>query len=508
MGAVEADSPSHDPNIGHGHSLGPEQDLGVQVWRRHISPGLVSHMQASRIWRQATEIGQVPLVKHITDRLGTGNSDFRTWDSVPFVIGRRTTRIQARTIPEANSSTVNPDIQPQPEVPATLSSDSQAPLKRQVRGVSTDAVLLLHASQPVTSSGDLSSPSGARILSDSAQGALAPDLPGEDRNEISAGADKDHEESATIRKTQDIHSPTGQDILLLKRQSQATACSPPSLVLQPPILRRSSKGNAQTVSSEPDIGDQSVKRMTDQVWNASLEHGPSFPHLQHAGRKDHGSDVSNVSTGDARQNQEPMLRQAQSQGSSWGHSVATADSPTPVLKVQRIINRDAHVEASTDLPSNHAHSHKVPSALGDTLRDSLKTHDSFSARTASGPSPALPHVQATGRSLSGSQSPAVIWRSPIPGMSTDARSLDGVSGYRTALGSTDRASLPFLARQVANPVSSQFPRPDTSSMHELSAMTESRKASPSANLGELAEQVSRFLTRQLVVERERRGVSP
>lgn len=66
--------------------------------------------------------------------------------------------------------------------------------------------------------------------------------------------------------------------------------------------------------------------------------------------------------------------------------------------------------------------------------------------------------------------------------------------------------MPFIARQAMNPAGLHVPHPGMPSMDELPALAGSREASTSVNHAEIAEQVSRLLTRQLAVERERRGV--
>lgn len=114
METVGTDHAHHGLSVGDGQRPRVEPDLGLGVWRRHINPGLIPHTQSSRIWRQASQVGQVPLMRHITERLGTGNGSVsRTWDSLPFVMVRRMPIVQARTIPAIDSTAAHKG---QPEV--------------------------------------------------------------------------------------------------------------------------------------------------------------------------------------------------------------------------------------------------------------------------------------------------------------------------------------------------------------------------------------------------------
>lgn len=125
----------------------------------------------------------------------------------------------------------------------------------------------------------------------------------------------------------------------------------------------------------------------------------------------------------------------------------------------------------------------------------------------SGPASSVPLVHATDRPLPHLDSPAILWRSPIPGITKDTRSIEADNGNQALSGSINHASSPALTREAANPSGSYVSRPDVSAMNELAAPAENRHASPSVNVADLAEQVGRFLAKQLMVERERRGVS-
>lgn len=291
------------------------------------------------------------------------------------------------------------------------------------------------------------------------------------------------------------------------------------MVLQPPIVRRVLRREVLPASQTPGDSDQS----TDRGEEHDLSHGGSIsmrslgqsPPLVQLKRASEFTvdDPSMIPRTDGS-----VIVRAQ-QSKSFAKPLETSpanasfaqphlrSSPSIVLpKIQRHSDRRIHGEAQAEQQWNDGFVWRFSSASRDP-RHTLEASSAQQVPTGSpdkndfptegvlaGSASVLPLVQATGRSLSDSKLPTILWRSVLPGITNDARSLDGFTGHQAFSGSISQAaSLPIAS--------------EGTQMRELPASAESRKASPSVNVAELAEQVGRFLTKQLVVERERRGVS-
>ena len=613
METVGTDRAHHGLNAGDGQGPRVEPDLGLAVWRRHISPGLIPHTQSSRIWRQASQVGQVPLMRHITERLGTGNiSVSRTWDSLPFVMARRMSMIQTRTLPALRSTADHkdqPEGQQQADVPAdafrrepdgspTMAVDSTVldahataspvGIQREARPVSSEPLPLVQRSaaetrdrhqagggdgagfsgpsqgpelstvspislqravQPATSEplplvqrsaagthesqrdaasdagGSLSEPPVSRTPSSffsPASGLSMDAVPSSpvlrrvNRSSDTSvstgdatmgeatrrtGSGKSSEVLVTEGTTHSISSPAGQGLTLFRHPKVTEAGATSSLVLQAPIVRRVLGRDVPTVSEQSGTDARPEGRVSEQASghghsNSDLTFVQPLPLVQSR----LGSAVANGDPGVVQgpyQTSILRMRQAgpidtQPMSASSGRRESSAAVPIILRNVRPTIHRTSGVEQahepawnSTQL-QNDSH---VP-AKG-VLPSSV---------------PLLPLVQATGRPLSGSDQPTLIWRSPISGVPTGVPSFDGFTDYQPDSGSISRNPMPFIARQLAHPVGSHVSRPGVPSMDELPALAGSREVSTSVNHADVAEQVSRLLTRQLAVERERRGV--
>lgn len=126
-----------------------------------------------------------------------------------------------------------------------------------------------------------------------------------------------------------------------------------------------------------------------------------------------------------------------------------------------------------------------------TSREEFPLVQSISATEAMGPL-----EWTTPQAHRGTQASAIVWRRSLPNSVTD----DHVSG------SVSHASFPFLARQAATSIVSPATQPGPGFMNDVPVPTEMSQPVNSANIAEMADQVSRFLTRRLSVERERRGI--
>ena len=664
---------AHDGvKAGDEHELGSEHDLGVQLWRRHISPGVIAHTQSSRIWRQVTQVGQTPVANHITERFGTDNSNFRTWDSLPFVIGRRAPRIQARTIPPTSSWTRKTDIErptgvlvhdhgPKQEtdgLPTTSPgsnelnphpNDSGYEIQRQARAVSPDSLPFLHNSEGgtlATHQVDLSDATSFSAASRHAQelhldegglrdqsvlgrheqtgsdhvlqlrrpsdfestprhlgngdgaasdtsasettptvtsptpGVLAEAVPsfkvlrrtyqpretsiktgytGMAPVDLGTGSGQNWEELVTDGKTPRASSTASPDSPLLKHQSRTEGGTTSPFVLQPPIVQRVLQRRLPSVSNEsvrtdrsehpvvatavPDssllkhkslpedgatsppvlqrlIAQRVLRRQLPPISNESvrtdrLEHHvvaqgsegilPVSEHLpaqsqsvvQNSETSDHSRTVSGIFLRPGETQVVSMRRtqtmSTQPTSATWGQNESSSSVPILVRKVQRAIHGASGLERRDERAWHNA-------PLPETSHSSLKEN-------VPGSQSILPLLQVTDRPLSGSDLPPLIWRSPVSGVTTGAGSLNGLTGRHDASRFISHASPSFLARQATNPGGSHFPHPDVSPMEKLPSLAGNSASSTSVNVAEVAEQVSRFLSRQLIVERERRGVS-
>lgn len=398
METVETDHALYGLNTGNGQGPRIEPHLGLAVWRRHISAGLITHTQASRIWRQASQVGQIPLMRHITERQGTGHASVsRTWDSLPFVMVRRLPMVKARTIPAFRSM---------------KDGNNQPPL----------------STWETTT--------------------------GEADHRTSPGR---HEVLVTERTSQSPSSPTDQSLTLLRHPILTETGAISSLVLQAPIIRRILGKEGFSVSNRSGTDARPDGRIGDQV----SEHGDSK------------SDLAFVQPLPLVQRHPVMAR------ANGDPGVARGLYQTSRMGVGRARNgaelhNDAHV---------------------------------FAKRVISSSAPLLPVVQATERPLPSSDLLPLIWRSPIPEAPIATTLSNGFTNYQTASRSVSPNLSSSLARHVSNPAASYISSSSTPSIQELAASGVSREASNSVNPAEVVLQVSRLLTRQLEVERERRGVN-
>lgn len=643
METVGIDRAHYGLNAGDGQGPRVESDLGFTVWRRHINLGLIPHTQSSRIWRQASQVGQVPLMRHITERLGMGNvSVSRTWDSLPFVMVRRMPIVQARTIPAIDSMAAHKG---QPEVDGShaIALDSKG-----LEGYATASPMSIQReAQPVPSDQlPLVLPSAAEIQ-DSHQG-------GEPEVISNSGPSQSSEPStASSMSRQRETPPVTSDYLPLVQRSlanmhdrhqggmpEATGFHGPSQVpelstvsprsiqreAQPvtsellPLVQRSAAGTHEShrdgvSDAAGSLPESPISKTPSSVFvptsGMSMDAAPSSPVLRRVNR----SSAASVSTGDATMGEairrtgsgkipEVFVTEGPTQGLSsingpdltlLRHSLAREAGATSSLVLEapivrrtlrrdvptvsdqsgtdvRADNRTAEVTAgygnsnpdltfvqSLSLVQNHRdgvvangdsgspHGSPQTSILRMRQAGPLDTqpmstssvrHESSATvpiilrsvrptiRRASGvesahepvwngiqrqkglhvPSPLLPLIQRAERPLASSDSPTLIWRSPISGVPTGVPSFDGFTDYRSDSGSVSRNLMPLIARQVSHPTDSYIPRPGIPSLHEQAALAGSHEASISLNPAEVAEQVSRLLTRQLAVERERRGV--
>ncbi len=662
METVGADHTHHGFNAGDGQKPRAEPDLGFTVWRRHISPGLIPHTQSSRIWRQASQVGQVPLMRHITERLGTGNiSVSRTWDSLPFVMVGRMPIVQARTVPSVGSTAdhknqsegqglagtprskpdgsraialdskgldghatafpigIQRQAQPVPSDQLPFVQHSFAEVHNPHQGGETEAISnsgLSESSEPsmaspvniqrqaqpvpsdqlpfvqhsaaeahnphqdgeteVTSNSGLSQSSEPSMASpmilrratppvtsehfplaqrsaagmhesyqdgvSDASGLLSespisqatpqvfspissismdavPSSPIVRRvNRASAGpvstgdttvstatrrsgSDKSPEVFVTEGVIQGLSSITGQDLTLLRHSLAKEAGATSSLVLEAPIVRRALRRDTPTVSDESGTDVRADNRVPEETSgyrnsNPDLTFVQSLSHVQ---KYPDGVVANGDSDSPHGSPQASILRMRQAEPfdtQPMSASSVRRDSPAIVPIILRNVR-----------PATHR-TFGVESIHESVLNSIQRQKDSHVAAkgAVSSPFPLLPLVQPAERPLTSSDPATLIWRSPIPVTTTGAPSFDGFGDDQPGSGSVSRNLLPFIARQAAHSTNSNIPQSGIPSLHERPALVGSQEASTSVNHAEVAEQVSRLLTRQLEVERERRGV--
>jgi hypothetical protein len=659
---VGADHAHHGLNAGDGQKPRIEPDLGFAVWRRHISPGLIPHTQSSRIWRQASQVGQVPLMRHITERLGTGNiSVSRTWDSLPFVMVRRMPMIQARTIPSVgstadhkNQSEVHglagtPRSEPDGSLAIAIDSKgldghatiSPKGIQREVRAAVSERHPLIqrtltdvHGRQQ-DGMPDMTSVSGSSQGSElsaaspisiqrEAQPVMSDHLPlvqrslanMHDRHQggmpeatgfhgpsqaaelstVSPMSIPRETESATSELlplvqrsaagTHESHQDGVSDAAGVLSESPISQATPQvfspisglSMDAAPssPIVRRVNRSSAGSVSTGdttmPTVTRRSGSSMSPEVFvtegvtqGLSSITGPDFTLLRRSLAKEAGATsslvleapivrrtlrrdvptVSDQSGTDVRAdnrtaevtagygNSNPDLTLVQSLSLVQNHPdgvVANGDSGSPhgspqtsILRMRQVGSLDTHPMSASSVrrespatvpiilrnvrPTIHRTS-GAEAAHGPAWNSIQQQNDSHVAAkgVGSSPSPLLPLVQRAERSLTSSDSPTLIWRSSVPGATTGTPSLDGFGDYQSDSGSVSHNFTPFIARQTAYSTDSHISRSGIPSLHEQPALAGIQEASTSVNPVEVAEQVSRLLTRQLAVERERRGV--
>jgi len=599
---VGADSAHREPNAGDGLGRGAEPDLGLQVWRRHVSPGLIAHTQSSRVWRQATQVGQVPLVNHVAARFGTGGSDFRTWDSLPFVMAKRAPRILARAIPAAGSLISPAPIQETGELQADItlpphahSSDGQSDstaishhmgrqalptnsslivLRRQVGPAAPEGLPLLRRSDGATL--------GRSIAEGTETASVSPAGHGDqvshgDQGDLEGEAASDHQQvtddafhippghqtgdlqptaqrldtRADLAVTPTLRNVAPEAILLRSRRHQSSPASGDTVMatggssirshkdwgergtdhiqeaLQSPIVRRVLRREALPVSQKSGDSHQSVDGGDQQTLGhgnsnsmSSLRQLPLLIQTKPGGEVE-SDDSEMVRRTDKmlvvrRQQFKPLDTLSTSLSFDQPHVLRTLS--TVSLATSRHSFGDTHADVQGERSPIDPLLWRLTSAfpdarpMGETSSvqrsPTDSSQDGFPAEGGfAGPASTVPLVHATDRPLQHLDSPAILWRSAIPGISKDARSIERDKSYQAVSGSIKPASSPVLAREAANPSDSYVSRPDMPSMNGLPALAESRHASPSVNVADLAEQVGRFLTKQLIVERERRGVS-
>lgn len=581
METVGADSRRHERHTGDEHELHADRDLGIQAWRRHISPGLIPHTQSSRIWRQATQVGQTPLVSHITDRFGTDNHEFRTWDSLPFVMTRRRPMIQTRAIAGSNlledqqstqqdasvrthddraeSQVDSTAVSAEPKEPAPHTSTSVTVLKRQAETVSPDSLPLLQTSTngaardwpridlsedaslsdsthrdqtlhlrqgpfPVLAkhrTGDLECTpqgrdSGADVTSDSSLDDTAQTVTPAFRH-VPLGTVSSfpllrsiNQSSLTSGSASDTTMAEVCSIIGSHKDWQERGIAGRPMALQPPIVRRVLRREVLPASQTSEDNDQPADRGDehDSVHEGSTSIRGMVPQADESGivraqRSKSLAKLLETPPGNASLDQ-PYLRSSLS---------------IVLPKIQRHSHRRTHGEAQAEQTSSDALVWRFASASWDPRHTSEASSaqqvptgspDKNGPPTESvlaGSTSVLPLVQATDRSPSNSKLPTILWRSVLPGITNDARPLDGLTPHQAFSSSLSHATSLHIARKGTHFSGSYVPHPDLSSMRERLASSESREASPSVDVAELAEQVGRFLTKQLIVERERRGVS-
>jgi hypothetical protein len=262
------------------------------------------------------------------------------------------------------------------------------------------------------------------------------------------------------------------DPLLLKREFVANA-STSSLALQPPILSHAlRRRNVQDVPNDPAAAEQS------SVF------------------KNHGSiDHSESETGVALKSEETL-------------PMRNSQPPQPLSTIASFGRRDSMITVPTIL----RHAQRSIEGTSGFGREGLHTCDGISLqrgspsslrRTTADSQGLPPLVKAMQRLPSASSLPGIVWRKADPGFSNAGRSLSELTPLARDSESISSTPSVVLARQVANPGGLTPPRHDTPSMTEL---LNHRSTSP-PSIAEVAEEVSRFLSRQLIVERERRGAT-
>lgn len=556
METVGADSRRHERHTGDEHELHADRDLGIQAWRRHISPGLIPHVQSSRIWRQVTEIGQTPLVSHITDRFGTGNYEFRTWDSLPFVMTRRRPMIQTRAIAGSNlledqqstqqdasvrthddraeSQVDSKAVSAEPKEPAPHTNASPIVFKRQAEAVSPGSLPFLQTSTngaardwsriDLSENASLSGSTHRDQTLHLRQGPFpvfpkrqAGDLeytPQRLDNGADATPDSSLDDTAQTVTPAFRHVPLGtvSSFPLLRSINRSSFTSGSAsdttmaeagsvigshkdwqecriagrpMAVQPPIVRRVLRREALPASQTAEDSDQPADRGDEHDQSKSLA-------------KPLKTTPANASF------DQPHLRTSLS---------------IVLPKIQRHSDLRTHDEAQAEQTSSDALVWRFASASWDPRHTSEASsaqqvptgspdkNGSPTESVLAGSTSVLPLVQATDRSPSNSKLPTILWRSVLPEIMNDARSLDGLTPHQAFSSFLSHATSLHIARKGTHFSGSYVPHHHQPSMRERLASSESREASPSVDVAELAEQVGRFLTKQLIVERERRGVS-
>ncbi|MGE0642611.1 MAG: hypothetical protein AB7P24_02975 [Nitrospira sp.] len=619
MATIDFENVQGRSSAGVGHEPNRGFDLGSQLWRRHLSPGLITHAQSSRIWRQATQVGRTPVVDHISARYGTDSSTFRTWDSLPFVMAKRKLHIVSRAIPDVDSmpgpsmtsqfdglAADHDHAEPAQEVPTAQStlrtgldpSTSTVPptIYRRVKPVGSDDGIssqrgtlrlqgqreahfdegptspgqLLTAHEPF-GTGQCGSPHPIVVhppghVSDSASilrrqqndlNSAALPLQGlvpvrdafvSKRPADVADQSSEQLESSVVKQSHakfGVMSPvtaTSRDqqrsgmketlqpmpsVLRRVTASSASGLEGTQLALQPPIMRRVLFKTAAPASEEsstriPPGNFAGAHGSTDGV---SDTRGPSedSPRLIRTLASNDGPSRSPESPLDlalphVEAMRPPMPLQVASANAPIVRSplpMGALATPTVLRKVQRIIaprlGSDIQVDSLSGNRRGDAEDSRSTSLAGDAASfhngagHSSMNGDSFSgsARSSVTSLPSLVHVAGPVRPHTGP--PTIVWRSPLSGVTHRADPFENRAADSYVPGSVAHGSRSFLARQVVGPGVVSETRSGAAFMNESPAQVGTAQSVSSLNIAEMAEQVSRLMTRRLTAERERRG---
>ena len=316
-----------------------------------------------------------------------------------------------------------------------------------------------------------------------------------------SGSSMSPEVFVTEGVTQGLSSITGPDLTLLRHSLAKEAGATSSLVLEAPIVRRTLRRDVPTVSDQSGTDVRPEGPVSEQVsgYGASTS---GFPFVQPLSLvQDHpGGAVANDDPGIVHSSyQTSILRMRQTgtldtqpMSTSFVRHESSATVPIILRNVRPTIHRTSDVESAHE-------------PVWNGIQRQIDSHVAAKG-VVSSPSPLLPLIQRAERPLTSSDLPTLIWRSPISGVSTGVPSLDGFADYQPHSGSVSHNFTPFIARQSTHSPESHMPRSGIPSLHEQPALAGIQEASTSVNHAEVAEQVSRLLTRQFAVERERRGV--
>ena len=316
-----------------------------------------------------------------------------------------------------------------------------------------------------------------------------------------SGSSMSPEVFVTEGAPQGLSSITGPDLTLLRHSLAKEAGATSSLVLEAPILRRTLRRDVPTVSDQSGTDVRPEGPVSEQVSG----HGAStsgFPFVQPLSLvQDHpGGAVANDDPGIVHSSYQTSILRMRQTGTLDTQPMSTSsvrhESSATVPIILRSVRPTTHPTSSAEAAHRPA---------WNSIQQQKDSHVAAKG-VGSSPSPLLPLVQRAERSLTSSDSPTLIWRSPVPGATTGTPSLDGFGDYQSDSGSVSRNFTPFIARQTAYSTDSHISRSGIPSLHEQPALAGIQEASTSVNPVEVAEQVSRLLTRQLAVERERRGV--
>jgi hypothetical protein len=196
---------------------------------------------------------------------------------------------------------------------------------------------------------------------------------------------------------------------------------------------------------------------------------------------------------------------------SLDRSQALSPTPPPLRRIQRVVDSGTRGDSYEQVASGVGSLQRGTGTVGDTavplaasasgpmLTRSASSDEFPLARSVSVVGAMSSVGRTTSQASGGSHPPEIVWRSSAPNMVT--RPFAGGATQDPMLG-----PVPFLARQVAQSPISPEHRSDQVLMKATPASSAMGQTSTSVNIPEIADQVGRFLTRRLAVERERRGM--